>query len=293
MTTELAIQPETSLISYGPQPEAEYHADYSHWSQSMLATFHERRRMAEAQYILRTHTPEETPAMRKGTLLHAAILEPYRVNELVVAYPKELLASNGAASTIAAKQFAAEQTRAGRVVMKTDEFEQVRLMAESVKRVCGRWLELPCALEHVVRWRDFHTGLPLKARLDWIIPANGQVFVFDLKSTSKITPAGFAYACEDFRYWLQDAQYRAAVHAATGEWPEFHFVAVENEFPYQCAIYTLDEETRRLAAQAREKLLHELADCLDSGNFAEPWEETVTALSLRPWKIDQSLSINR
>jgi hypothetical protein len=102
--------------------------------------------------------------MRKGTATHTALLEPHRFDRIVVTFPPELLASNGAVSTKAAKDFRAEHEAAGRVVMKEADAAKVRAMADSVRRVCSDWFELESMRERSIYWTDEATGL--RARCD-------------------------------------------------------------------------------------------------------------------------------
>jgi exodeoxyribonuclease VIII len=267
-------------------PAADYFADLSAWSQSMLKTFLERRRLAQAYYVLQTEPePPDTDPMRKGTATHTALLEPDRFADLVLTFPRSLLARNGAVSTDAAKAFREEHEAAGRVVLKADQFAAVKAMAESVRRVCGKWLELPGRKEQALYWTDGPTELPLKARLDWIIGRRPPI-IFDLKTTTDASPVKFRKRIEDGRYWLQVAQYTAAVESMTGEQPEFYFIAVESTFPFACAIHTLDRASLVAAQLARRRVLNDLAGCLASGDFAEPWERDVSCLALRDFCFD-------
>lgn len=265
-----------------PMAADEYFADHSAWSQSMLKVFTDRRRLAEAYYVLKSEVePEPTDPMRKGTATHTAILEPERFDELVITYPRELLAKNGAVSTNEAKDFRDQHVAAGRIVLKAAEVATVRAMALSVRRVCGHWLSLPCRKEHSVYWQDSLTGLRCKCRLDWLIERKKSI-VFDLKTTNDASPVKFRSRVEDGKYWLQAAQYIDGVKTATGaESVEFYLIAVESEFPFACAIYSLDHASLVAAGSARRQALKDLAGCLASGDFSEPWEQAVTPLPLR------------
>jgi len=265
---------------FGCIPEAEYHAAYSRWSNSMLQTFRYRRRLAEARYMLRTAPPEKpTAGMERGTLTHQAILHPDQLSGNYAIYPASVLAKNGAASTGDAKAFREENERAGKIVMKSEEFADIKAMADSVRRVCGRWLSLPCKRAHTIHWTNQETGVPLKMLADWIIDSETMI-CFDLKTTRDASPKAFTRSVEKFGYWGQDAQYREGLTVATGKPCELYFVAVEAEYPFTCAIHALDEGSQNHAARARLKTLQDLQKCRESGVWAEPWEGNVSPLSL-------------
>lgn len=271
--------PETAIA---PMPAGRYFADYSAWSQSMLKTFMDRRRLAQAYYIDRSATePPPTDPMRKGTATHTAILEPDRFEELVITYPEDYLDARGYVTTKIAKEFRDQHQAAGRVVLKEAEAAQVRAMADSVRRVCGKWLEKPGRKEQSVYWTDEITGLRCKARLDWLLERKTPI-VLDLKTTADSSPVKFRNRVEDGGYWLQASHYAEGVKHVMGvEAVEFYFIVVETEFPYSCALYSLDHPATVAANLARRRVLNDLTGCLASGDFAEPWELGITALPLR------------
>lgn len=276
--TNIEIAERTGIVKMAP---AAYFADHSAWSQSMLKVFLDRRRLAQAYYVLGTaEEPAPTDPMRKGTATHTAILEPERFDELVITYPRNILAKNGAVSTNEARDFRDEHIAAGRIVLKENEVAQVRAMASSVRTVCGAWLDRPSVKEHSLYWQD-QTGLRCKLRLDWLIQ-NKKAIVFDLKTTADASPSKFRTRVEDGGYWLQAAHYIEGVKAATGaEAVEFYLIAVESTFPFACALYSIDHGSLVAASVARRRAINDLVGCLASGDFSEPWETTITPLPLR------------
>jgi hypothetical protein len=252
----------------------------------MLKIFANRRRLYQAYFVDRTaEQPEPTDPMRKGTALHTALLEPERFSELVVTYPAGVLAKNGAVSTNEAKAFRDEQRAAGRSVMKEAELAGVRAMAASVRRVCGKWLDLPGRKEQTLRWTDEQTGLGMKMRADWIIERRALI-CFDLKSTADASPHPFRKKIEAM-HWLQPPQYIEGIQRYFGvEAVEFYFVAVEPDFPNACALYALDRASLVAATLARRRLLNTLATCIATKDFSEPWESEITRLELRDFCFD-------
>lgn len=275
----LAGVPETTVID---MPSSVYFADHGAVSQSMLKVFADRRRLYEGFYV--THTlpePPDSDPMRKGTATHTALLEPHRFERLIVKFPPSMLASNGAVSTKEAKAFRAEHEAVGQVVLKEADAANVRAMADSVLRVCGKWLNLPAVKEKALYWTDSLTGVRLKMRLDWLIN-RGTAIVFDLKTTGDASPAEFRKRIEGNGYWMQAAHYIEGVKAAMGvEQVEFYFIAVEDKPPHACALYSLESSALAAANVARRRVLNELHTCLATGDFSEPWEAEVTRLPLR------------
>lgn len=284
------IQRETENgLGIFPMPADAYHADHTAVNKSALSMLRKRPRLYQATYI--THTaPVEKPSakMDLGTLAHAGLLEPDKLSDLFAIYPSDILASNGAASTKAAKAFADEQEALGRVVLKQADFDCVLAMIASVKRVVGDWFKHPSRKEHAVYWEDKETGLRCKCRPDWLIETGKTAFILDLKTTADVSPFAFRKQCENFDYWLQRAHYSAGVASTTGLDTEFYLIAVESEFPYSCAMYRLDGESAVQSERAWARLMAELRTRLDTGNWADPWEQEITPLEIRKWCFDPS-----
>jgi hypothetical protein len=264
-------------------PSESYFGDYASVSQSMLKDFANRRRLYEAYYVTRTaERPKPTDPMRKGTALHTALLEPDRFEEIVCGWPDGLLSDDGGIRTKEAKAYRDQCRADGRVLLKDSERDDVQAMVESIRRVLGKWLARDAAKEKSIFWNDELSGLPLKSRIDWLIMSKKPV-LFDIKTTADASPGEFRRACERLGYGIQHAQYIDAVEQAIGTTPLFYFVAVENKFPFACAIHELDEQSADDARVYRRYLLGSLKKCLDSGDFSETWERKINPLSLRPF----------
>jgi hypothetical protein len=292
------MQHDGEMDTGGTQPAAtihtgitndDYHADHSAYSNSMLKIFRDRRRLFEAKYVTKTAPPEDrSKALDLGSLAHTIILEPDRLNKDFIEIPERLLSSNGAVSTTAAKMFVANAREAGKTPLKANDFALVQMMVESAKKRIGKWLDLPSKREFVIRWNHPATGLPMKCRIDWGIDTPDTLFIIDAKTTRDAAPGSFQYACEEYCYWMQQIHYCEGARLWSGKPVEMHFLAIEKEYPFASSICQIAEPTVRLGEVAREKLIGQLAECLTTGNFAEPWEEEINQLTLRPWKIDPS-----
>lgn len=261
-------------------PAAEYFADHGAVSQSMLKVFADRRRLYEGYFVKHTlPEPPDNDPMRKGTALHTALLEPHRFERLIVTFPPSMLAKNGAVSTTEAKAFREEHEAAGHVVLKEADAAKVRAMADSVKRVCAEWFDLESVRERSIYWTDEVSGLPCKMRLDWLIHGS-QLVLLDLKSTTDVSPDAFRKRIEQNGYWRQNAHYVDGVEEHFGETPLFYFLAVEDSWPFACSLHELEPESARDARNRRNEELSQLARCIETGDFSEPWEQRINRVSL-------------
>lgn len=265
-----------------PMPEAEYHADKTAWSKSMLWDFVCRRSKCYATHFLGLAPPETSKrCFDLGDLAHAAILEPHRLESDYIAYPASLLAKNGAVSTNAAKEFRDSHEAAGRVVMKQEDFDIVAKMVESVRAKLGQWLKAPAKIEHAIYWTDGNSGLRCRCRPDFLVES--VPIILDVKTTDDVTPAIFKRRVETLGYWLQDVHYSAGIGALLAVEPMFLFVVVESEWPHQCAAFELSQSDKFAGREYHTKLLDDVAECMETGDWSDSWEEQIIPLYLNDW----------
>jgi exodeoxyribonuclease VIII len=131
-----------------------------------------------------------------------------------------------------------------------------------------------------LRWTDSATGLACKSRADYWVKTTR--LVADLKSTEDASPRAFARSCAQWRYHVQDAQYRSGFDAC-GETIEFFaIIAIEKEPPYATAVYTLDQDAVARGYAAVRRNITTLQECLESGEFPS-YSNGVEQLALPAW----------
>lgn len=154
------------------------------------------------------------------------------------AYPPELLASNGAASTKEAKAWAEEQRAEGRTPLKADEVDLISDMADAVQRqLVAMGIKLDPARSEVVALAAVD-GVACRAMID-NAPADPRLPLYDLKTTTDASPEALAKTIASYGYDLQAAHYLAVWKAATGEDRKFRIVFVEKEAPYGVSVAEL------------------------------------------------------
>ena len=265
------------------EPAESYHAR-PEISRGMLFDFHERPRVFEGRYITGTIPKlKASKSLDNGSLTHAALLEPDRVNSMFVVIPDDMLASNGALSTKAAKEFVANAQARRQIAIKAEQLDAIQAMRDSVIAACGGWIGKAALVEQTIIWQHPATNIACRCKPDWIRPTkSGGVLAFDLKTTADISLHGFRSSIENYGYWLQDAHYCEGIEQATGKEVEaFCFVAVESEPPYVCRVFQLDPSSRALARDAREDLMQDLALRFGSGDWSDPQEGKVIPVSVR------------
>ena len=216
------------------------------------------------------HPPLIAPSKKfdVGSAIHSKVLG---TGYQVAVIPADMLASNGYASTAAAKAFIAEARENGLIPLKQDELDAISGPAEAVLAhpTARALFDQPGAAEVSVFTEV--DGVPVRARFDFL-PDQGERrrVAVDLKSTRDASERGFTRSIADYSYDVQRQHYLDALNAVTGPMPvgyepELIFVAVEKDPPYLVAVYQLPtvwtEMGRVKAARAR----HLYAECTESG----------------------------
>jgi hypothetical protein len=208
----------------------------------------------------RSHPQGHKAAFDLGTAVHSRVLG---TGAQMVAIPLELLATNGAASTKAAKEFI-EQARAdGLIPVKEEVAAEVHEMTEAVLAQPNARLlfEQEGEAEASVFSTDPDTGVELRARFDFL----GKVAV-DLKTTGKEASAGgFAKSVANFGYEVQQGHYLDTLQFATGETRKFVFVVVETAAPYLVGVHMLDRDFTEMGAVKARRARQIYAECTASG----------------------------
>jgi len=229
---------------------------------------------------------EETAAMRIGSAVHCAVLEPARfATDYAVAPPTTLCDKRTKAGK---EQWAAfEEENAGKTVLSFDDGALCAHIADSVRDHPGAAALLQSGQpEASLLWSDSEFNVRCRARVDWLTPDG---LLIDLKTTQDASPAGFAKSCANFRYHVQDAWYLDAYQAALGDLPlGFVFIAVEKTAPYAVALYELDAEAVDFGRQLARRDLARYANAR-AFNVWPGYADTIQPLSLPRWAINQDI----
>lgn len=228
-----------------------------------------------------------TAAMNAGTLLHSLVLEPDTMTRYAVT-PDDF---DG--RTKAGKDWKANAEAQGLSVVTGDmiataEAQRAALMANpDIERILARG-----AAEASVFWTDEATGVPCRARPDWMTREGKRVTVLDLKTTSDASPAGFARSVATFGYHRQRAHYTAGIEAHGLKVDAFIFAAVSSSYPFVAMAYLLDEEAEAQGEEEVSELIALYAQCMRSGHWPA-YGEGVTLLELPKWaKRSQEVTVS-
>jgi hypothetical protein len=245
------------------------------------AEYHSRPELSstEARLILQSpakyrykkdHPPLIDPSKKFdiGTAIHSKVLG---TGYEVAVIPSDILASNGAVSTAAAKEFVTQARSAGLVPLKADELEPITGAAEAVlaNPTAKALLTQPGAAE--VSVFAAVDDVPVRARFDFL-PDQGERrrVAVDLKSTRDASERAFTRSIADYGYDVQRQWYIDTLNEVTGPMPagfepEMVFIAVEKDPPYLTAVYQLPTVWTEMGRVKAQRARQMFAECTESG----------------------------
>lgn len=154
----------------------------------------------------------------------------------------------------------------GKVILRADDFEMVKAMAEAIRRSpqCARAFR-DGKPEQSLIWQDEETGVWLKSRPDWLPdnPAGG--WVIDYKTTADLRPRKFSAQAFEFGYHLQAALQVDACRAVLGVDPVgIGHVVQEKSPPYLAELRLFTPEQIDFGRREYRRALRRFKQCWDA-----------------------------
>lgn len=213
-----------------------------------------RKSPAHYQWAITSETPD-TPAMRFGRAVHAAILEPKK-------YDTDFVTFFGDRRTKAGKEEYQALIDSGKEIISSDDAETVLGMVDALPR---RVFELigSAEREKVLLWTDPETGVECKGRLDAI--RNG--LVIDYKTTTDAGTEAFTREAMRYGYDLQAAMYLTAAELNGYGKCDFVFVAQEKSAPFAVNIIRASDAFIDRGRWIMRELLQKWKECNETGEW--------------------------
>ena len=228
--------------------------------------------------------PKDSATFDIGRAAHRAVLGK---GGDYTAIPVELLASNGAASTKAAKEFVEDCRARGITPLKADVVEQVEMMAAHAKRrLSAMGIHLDPARSEMVAI----------ARIDgaWCrmmadnVPFMAREPIYDFKTCESATPEACQRAILNYGYDVQAAHYRDTWRAATGEDRAFRFIFQEKAAPHEVCVVELGSDTLELSSRKIARAREAWALCLSRGEWPG-YPLGIQRIDLPAWAVERWL----
>jgi hypothetical protein len=136
-------------------------------------------------------------------------------------------------------------------------------------------------------WEDKETGLPCRARPDYL--NDDMSLVADLKTCASAAPGAFSRAVNQYRYHVQDGWYRDGLKVLGCPVEHFAFICVENTPPHAVACYVLEPSAVDLGRELYRRDLKTYAICKQENRWPG-YSEEIETLRLPNWAYKQSYS---
>ena len=213
----------------------------------------------------------QTAAMRRGSLIHAAVLEP----ELFKARASIF---NGTRRGKAWEAFKADHDPD--FILKPDEMGELLAISASVhsNQIAS---DLINTTRHEVSifWEDPDVG-QCKCRADGLSEQTGLV---EVKTTNQIDPNDFFRTSYNLRYHWQLGWYHAGVEAVTGLDLPMHVIAVEQTPPYDVIVYSVPHMVIEGGWQDAKEIAMEYRDAVRQGVALPGIESGIREFELPEW----------
>lgn len=194
--------------------------------------------------------------------------------------PDELLASNGAATTKAAREWTAQAEADGCTVLKRAEADQIEQMAEQLHEhpEASAILTAPHVLTEQAMFAPLY-GVDCKAKLDIIVPDGP---LADYKTAVSAAPARFAKTALDYGYHLQSSHYALMARELGVTTDPVRFIVQEKAAPYLVSVVQLEPDAILLGEQRMAEAAAIWKRCWETGEWPGYPTSTVT-VDLPAW----------
>ena len=248
----------TACITHPDMPEAEYHAR-PELSASIAKRLIEPGGPARWKWE-HDNGRRETKAFDMGHAAHKLVLG---VGAEIAVIPDDVLASNGATSTKAAKEFIAAAREAGQIPLKAVEHEQVQAMALALFRhkAASALLAKATEVEVSAFLTDPATGVGLRARFDAI----GPEVLIDYKTSVSADPDKWRRDAVKLGYHIQGAHYRQMAQEVGITDGPLRFIVQEKTAPYLVSVIRLDDSAELLGQQRMREAIAIWQQCHETG----------------------------
>jgi hypothetical protein len=203
---------------------------------------------------------EETKALRMGSLIHCAVLQPEALNEKFITAPEVDRRTKEGKETYAAFQ---SSLKPGMTVVSAEESAECHIIAAFAKQALKR-AEVTFEMTEFMFTTD-HCGVQLKCAIDGV---GTDGYLYDLKTTEDASPAGILKSIRAYRYNLQAYFYRLCFETAFERRVlGFRFLFVEKAPPYATAWVEIGPELMSYACSDFEKALQAYRECTTLGEW--------------------------
>jgi len=226
-----------------------------------------------AHYLASLSKPkEENQAMKIGSAIHCAVLEPDFFDERHIILPDGVDGRTKEGKTIIS-----EAKQSGKVILSKSDYDLCHAVSASVMSHKD--------LNHSLKSGDSELSVftnDRKCRLD----NYNFGYIFDLKTCNDASPNGFSRQIYNFGYHIQAAWYLDTCKMAGLATDGFIFIAVEKEPPYAIGLYELGTDSLEAGRSAYQSALDKLERAKSTGEWPG-YSEYLQTIELPYWALKQ------
>ena len=180
---------------------------------------------------------KESPAMKLGTAVHQAILEPddfYDIYHIIEKIDKRTKAGK--------EEYEKQKNLAeNKIILESDTHYIIKEILNSFRehKLAQHYCKGEIELSHYLK----HEGVDVRVRPDCINRISN--FISDVKTCQDNSPEVFKRDIYKWGYHLQAAFYMDMLGI-----DKFKFIAITTSYPYTVEVYTLDEDTLEFGRNA-------------------------------------------
>lgn len=276
---ETTMESQIILPAHGidlAMPAAEYHR-LPLCSKHALDLIHEYSPMHLQWH--RKNPPKPTDAMKFGSALHTAVLEPDKFDaEYCVAGQCEATVKstgnrcgnqgiifNGGGWLCGVHGKGLADVECGKTVINIAELDAVHGIVKAIhgNRAASELLKAEGHNELSAFFKHPDTGTECKLRADGVRP--GWETALDIKTTENASPREFERSIAAYSYDAQAAFYQDGLHEVGIEIKHFAFIVVEKKPPFGVATYRLMDEAIQAGREVYLRDLRIYAECERTG----------------------------
>lgn len=240
-----------------------------------------RKSLAHYFHWARSGYDKRSRAMDFGRAYHAYVLEPENFGNDYVVSPsnapkrpdyRQLNAKNPSFKTLEAIAFWQDfdAQHAGKEVITAAEYQKLQDMRAALDNV-DMVGELPSIIltegkrEVSIRWHDPDTGLPSRARFDYL--HEEMRYALDLKSCADASDDGFTRAIVTNEYDVSQAHYLSGAHALERPLRKYLFLSQETTPPYVAVVNQIGSTFEELGFNKWRAAMNKLSGAVKTGKF--------------------------
>ena len=224
----------------------EYHSYTEYIGSSGLKMIHKK----SVYHYLTSKLFEPTDAMRLGTAVHTALLEPDNFDDEVVVLPELNLRTKAGREE---RDKIMGNLQKGQVAIKQSDLETIQAIKRNFDndRLANALIN-----DSVIEASHYGEiqGIKIRCRPDAYLPDKG--IISDIKTCADNSPKAFKSSVYNLGYHIQAVFYCEALKKITGKEfnpLNFRFIAVETTYPFSCEVYALDEREIEAGYNAMKK----------------------------------------